>query len=153
MDLYLIRHTLATLAFRTQHALRGAPDNYPEFKAGNDAWTPLEIINHMAAIAVGTNHYYRTGQFSQMEPLPYKEAITKFHSALADLDRALVESEKPDDKLVLQFFQGPWLDMMTHVGQLMMLRRLAGAPVKTEPYYKSDIRAGHLGPDQPLETA
>ena len=153
MDLYLIRHMLATLAFRTQHALRGAPDNYPDFKAGNDTLTPTQIINHMADIAVASGEYYRGHKYELPEPVPYRQAIERFHTGLANLDHTLAESKQPDDALILQFYQGPWLDMMTHVGQLMLLRRLAGPPVKTEPYSKSDIKVGHLGPDQPLETA
>lgn len=151
--IYLLRHYLATLAFRTQHALRGAPANYPEFKAGHNVWTPLRILNHMVEIAVGTKEVYCGRDSGKTEPLEWEDAIRKFHSALQELDTALLEMDSPGDNRILQLFQGPLLDMMTHVGQLMTLRRLAGKPVDTEPYYRSAIRVGRVGPDQPLETA
>ena len=152
-NIYLLRHYLATLAFRTQHAIEGAPDNYPEFKAGHAVLTPLRILNHMTEIAVGTKEVYCGRDFDKLEPLEWEEAIQKFHSALQELDTTLLEMDSPGDQRILQLFQGPWLDMMTHVGQLMTLRRLAGKPVDTEPYYRSNIRVGRVGPDQPLETA
>ncbi|UCG60971.1 MAG: hypothetical protein JSV52_11655 [Candidatus Zixiibacteriota bacterium] len=150
--IYLLRHFLATLAFRTQHAIRGAPEHYPEFKAGKNVWTPLRILNHMTEIVVSTNEVYRGHDASKVELLPWDEVVEKFHSALHELDTSLLEVEPPRAGRFLELFQGPWLDMMTHVGQLMTLRRLAGAPVETEPYYRSKIRVGQVGPDQPLET-
>jgi hypothetical protein len=151
--IYLLRHFLATLAFRTQHAVRGAPEHYAEFKAGKNVWTPLRILNHMTEIVVSTNEVYGGRDASKMEPLPWDEVIEKFHTALHDLDNSLLELDPPAANRILQLFQGPWLDMMTHVGQLMTLRRLAGAPVETEPYYRSNIRVGQVGSNQPLETA
>ena len=47
-----------------------------------------------------------------------------------------------------QLFQGPVADALTHVGQLTLLRRLAGAPVRGENYYLADIESGRVGPDQ-----
>jgi hypothetical protein len=37
---------------------------------------------------------------------------------------------------------------LTHVGQLAMLRRLAGAKIKGENYSRADIVAGRVGPEQ-----
>lgn len=45
-------------------------------------------------------------------------------------------------------FQGPVADALTHVGQLAMLRRLAGEPMKGENYFKAEIVIGRVGPDQ-----
>ena len=45
-------------------------------------------------------------------------------------------------------FQGPVADALTHVGQLAMLRRMAGAPVRGENYFRAAIVAGRVGPDQ-----
>lgn len=44
--------------------------------------------------------------------------------------------------------QGPVADALTHVGQLAMMRRLAGAPIKAENYFVADIAGGRVGPDQ-----
>ena len=152
-NIYLLRHCLATLAFRTQHALRGAPESYPEFKAGKNVWTPLRILNHMTEIVVSTNEIYCGRDASKFELLPWEEVVDKFHDALHELDNNLFEADPPGANRILQLVQGPWLDLFTHVGQLMTLRRLAGSPVDTEPYYRSDIRIGRVGKDQPLTTA
>jgi hypothetical protein len=150
--IYLLRHFLATLAFRTQHAVRGAPEHYPEFKAGKNVWTPLRIMNHMTEIVVSTNDVYCGRDAAKLDLMEWDEVISKFHAGLHELDNSLLEADPPGANRILQLFQGPWLDMMTHVGQLMTLRRLAGSPVETEPYYRSNIRVGSVGPDQPLET-
>ena len=39
-------------------------------------------------------------------------------------------------------------DALTHVGQLMMLRRMSGSPVYGENYIVADIVTGRVGPDQ-----
>jgi hypothetical protein len=152
-NIYLLRHYLATLAFRTQHALTGAPEEFPDFKAGKAIRTPLQILNHMTEIAVGTNEVYCGRDFDKLDPLPWDEVVEKFHAALHDLDNTLLEADPPGANRILQLFQGPWLDMMTHVGQLMTLRRLSGSPVDVEFYYRSNIRVGQVGPNQPLESA
>ena len=52
--------------------------------------------------------------------------------------------EGTDEKL----FQGPIADALTHVGQLAMMRRAAGAPVKGENYFVADITVGRVGQEQ-----
>ena len=47
-----------------------------------------------------------------------------------------------------RLFQGPIADALTHVGQLNFLRRLAGAPIRGENYFKAEIQAGRVGPEQ-----
>jgi hypothetical protein len=47
-----------------------------------------------------------------------------------------------------KLFQGPIADAFTHVGQLALLRRLAGAPVRGENFVRADIVAGRVGAEQ-----
>jgi hypothetical protein len=49
-----------------------------------------------------------------------------------------------------RLFQGPLADALTHVGQLAMLRRLAGSPVRGEDFFVADIATGRVDPDQPV---
>ncbi len=42
---------------------------------------------------------------------------------------------------------------MAHVGQLLILRRMAGSPVPSENFVYADIKAGVVGPDQPEPVA
>jgi hypothetical protein len=39
-------------------------------------------------------------------------------------------------------------DALTHIGQIAMLRRLAGAPVRGENYFRAEIILGRVGPEQ-----
>lgn len=39
-------------------------------------------------------------------------------------------------------------DASTHVGQIAILRRLAGGPVKGENYHKAEVVAGRVGAEQ-----
>jgi hypothetical protein len=80
-------------------------------------------------------------------PLPWEQEVARFFEAVRRLDGALASTD-PLGCPAGRLFQGPIADALTHVGQIAMLRRLAGAPVKGENYYKADIAAGRVGPDQ-----
>ena len=67
--------------------------------------------------------------------------------ALNALD-AYLASDKPLHAPVEKLFQGPIADALTHVGQIAVLRRLAGSPVKGENYFVAEITAGRVGHDQ-----
>ena len=54
-----LRHHLATMAFRAQHAISDAPANYPEFEAGQGVLKPVEILNHINLMLVATRLYIR----------------------------------------------------------------------------------------------
>jgi hypothetical protein len=80
-------------------------------------------------------------------PLEWNEEIARFHQALADFDSYLAsaaELHAPCERL----FQGPIADALTHVGQIAMLRRIAGTPMKGENYSRAKIEAGRVGADQ-----
>jgi hypothetical protein len=73
--------------------------------------------------------------------------VDRFFAALAALDAYLASGDPlggPAEKI----FQGPIADALTHVGQISMLRRLAGSPVRGENYLRARIRAGAVGPEQ-----
>jgi hypothetical protein len=82
-------------------------------------------------------------------PLPWDDESARFFRALTAFDEYLAS----DARLlatVEKLFQGPIADALTHVGQLAMLRRLAGKPVRGENYAKADIETGRVGPNQAL---
>jgi hypothetical protein len=155
MDPYraLLKHFLAAIAYRTQKALRGAPDSFAEFRAGVNVRTPHELIWHMTGLLGYARTFFRSGVW-QPEKLPtFNEEIRRFHEVLEDLGR-FVEEETPRHKISAEeLLQGPLADAMTHAGQLAMLRRLAGSPVAPENFIYATIRAGNLGPDQPAPAA
>jgi hypothetical protein len=144
----MLRHTLATLAYRAGKALRGAPPELADFRAGEGTRTPLQILAHMGdlmdwacALCEG-RHVWR-----DETPRPWDDEVARFFAALECLDQRLADDAPlgcPPERL----FQGPIADALTHVGQIAMLRRMAGAPVRGENYFKAVISAGHVGADQ-----
>jgi hypothetical protein len=144
----LLRHTLATLAYRGGKALRGAPARFATFRVGADSRTPIEILAHMGdlfdwALALARGEHV----WHDSTPGSWEEEVERFFAALQRFDEALASVAPlgfPEERL----FQGPVADALTHVGQIAMLRRLAGAPVKGENYFKADIAAGRVGAEQ-----
>jgi hypothetical protein len=144
------RRFLATLAFRTRHALQDAPLGFEDFEAGMEVRTPLQILHHMTHCLDWVIHILKDEKPTQLERASWMEAVEMFHSKLNQLDQALIDNELADDDKCYRMLQGPLCDAMTHVGQLMMIRRLMGSSVKGTNYYKADIKNGEIGPRQPL---
>jgi hypothetical protein len=149
-DRQLLRHFLAAIAYRTQKALRDAPEHYPTFSAGNRVRTPVELIRHMTSLMGYVRTFFGGGSYPvKPDPLPsFQEEIARFHEVLESVG-ALVASDESCSLTTEQLLQGPFADTMTHVGQLAMLRRLAAAPVAPENFIYADIRAERLDADQP----
>ena len=149
-DRELLRHFLAAIAYRTQKALRDAPEHYPTFSAGNRVRTPVELIRHMTSLMGYVRTFFVGGSYPvKPDPLPtFKEEVARFHELLESVG-ALLASDERCSLTTEQLLQGPFADTMTHVGQLAMLRRLAAAPVAPENFIYADIRAERLDADQP----
>jgi hypothetical protein len=146
----MLRHFLAALAYRTQKALRDAPANFGDFRAGHDVRTPAELVRHMTSVLGYSRTCFIGGRYWP-EPLPSLAAeIERFHEMVADLAGHLQRGTELQGVRPEQLLQGPFADAMTHAGQLAMLRRLAGAPVPPENFIVADISAERLGPDQPM---
>ena len=62
---------------------------------------------------------------------------------------AYLASGEQEHAPIERLFQGPVADALTHVGQLAMLRRLAGCPICGENYYVAEIAAGQVSADLP----
>lgn len=150
MDRTLLRHFLAAIAYRTQKALRGAPPHYPDFSAGRQLRTPVEILRHMTSVLGYARTFFVGGSYPfHPDPLPtFAEEQERFHAMLHALDELLAQGAIANELTDDQLLQGPLADVMTHVGQLALLRRLAGAPVPPENFIYAEVRVGHLGPAQ-----
>lgn len=144
----LLRHTLATLAYRSARALENAPPSFANFEGAGRR--PVVILAHMGdlfrwalSMAQGNPAWHSS------EPLDWSSEQERFFAALAAFDACLASSaplQAPADRLL----QGPIADALTHTGQLAMLRRLAGAPIRGEDFYAAAIVIGHVGPVQPV---
>lgn len=150
-DRELLRHFLAAIAYRTQKALRGAPASYPDFAAGNQSRTPVEILRHMTSLMGYVRTLFLGGSYPVKPPaLPsFQDEITRFHQMLEEIG-TLLESGAAPSITTEQLLQGPFADVMTHVGQLGLLRRLADSPVAPENFIYAHIDGDRLGPEQAM---
>lgn len=144
----LLRHTLATLAYRGGKAVRDAPAGFEAFKAGPATRTPGQILAHLGDLMDWGLSIARGAQsWNDSSPRPWKDEVARFFAAIEAFDRYLA-SQEPLEAPAEQLFQGPVADALTHVGQIAMLRRLAGGAVRGENYFKADIASGRVGPEQ-----
>jgi hypothetical protein len=143
----LLRHTLATLAYRATRAFEGSPDDFGAFSgAGRE---PCEILAHMGDLfdwALSTAEGQERWHNSQ--PLSWPAEQKRFFAALEAFD-AFLASPAPLHTSIEKLLQAPVADALTHVGQLAMLRRLAGSPTRGENFLVAAIAIGQLGPEQP----
>ena len=144
----LLRHTLATLAYRGAKALRGAPAEFADYRADGGSRTPGQILAHMGdlldwslALSDGRHDWHDS------PALPLEQGAARFFAALEPLD-ARMANGAPLATAAERIFQGPIADALTHVGQLAMLRRMSGAPFQGENYFKAEIVAGRVGAEQ-----
>ena len=143
----LLRHTLATLAYRTVRALEYAPESFANFESAGRS--PVQILAHMGdlflwalSMAQGNPGWHNT------QPLAWPQEQQRFFAALSAFDAYLASSSKvhaPIERLM----QGPVADALTHAGQLAMLRRLAGSPTRGENFYVAAITIGQINSVQP----
>ncbi|MBK8464634.1 MAG: hypothetical protein IPL32_02280 [Chloracidobacterium sp.] len=145
----MLRHFLGALAYRTQKALRNAPEDFAEFDAGGGVRTPMELVRHMASLLGYARTFFIGGSYWP-EPLDtFDGEIERFHQNLAYLRQHLDDGIPLIDITEERMLQGPFSDAMTHAGQLAMLRRLHGKPVPSENFILADVSAENLSSKQP----
>jgi hypothetical protein len=146
--LEMLRHTVATLAYRGAKAVRGAPAEFAAFRAAPDSRTPAEILAHMGDLLDWALRMCDGRKEWHNSPaLAWDEGAARFFTALEAFDKRLASGEPlgyPAEKI----FQGPIADALTHVGQIAMLRRMAGCKMRGENYFVAHIEAGRVGAAQ-----
>lgn len=143
-----LRHGLATLAYRFAKSVRGADSSFGDFDPGAGVRPPREIVRHLSQLVAWIRTRLRGGTVEDPPPLDWPGEVARFHAALEEVDQ-LVESGPPlPDDTCLAILQGPLSDALTHVGQIAMLRRLAGSPVPGENFSRAGVRRGRVGADQ-----
>ena len=150
----LLNHFLAALAYRTQKALRDAPDEFGSFQPQADVRSPKELVRHMTSVLGYARTYFIGGSYWPDALETLKDEIIRFHEMLEGLSSHLT-SDTPllNGMTEEQLLQGPFSDAMTHAGQLAMLRRFAGAPVPPENFIVANIQPANLSPEQPTPAA
>jgi hypothetical protein len=145
----MLRHALATLAYRAGKVLRDAPADFEAFRPSEGGRSAGEILAHMCdlmdwAVSIAD----RKETWKDSRPQRWDSDVARFFESAARFDECLsgpLGAEAPAGRL----FQGPVADALTHVGQLAMMRRMSGAPIRGENYFKADISEGRIGLNQP----
>jgi hypothetical protein len=144
----LLRHTVAALAYRASKAVRGAPADFAEYRSAPDSRTPGQILAHMGDLfdwAIRMCDGSR--EWTESPVLAWDEGVARFFAALEAFDKRL-SSGAPLGSPAEKLFQGPIADALTHVGQIAMLRRLAGCKMRGENYFAAKIEMGRVGVEQ-----
>ena len=137
----VLRHMVATVAYRGGIAVADAPESFATFRAHDTTRTPGEILAHIGDLLEGSLHLVKGEMvYLTSSPLPWKEEVERFFSAVKEFDLYLASTE-PLACTVEKLVQGPIGDALTHVGQIVMLRRMAGMPIRSAAYFTADIVA------------
>jgi hypothetical protein len=144
----MLRHVVATLAYRAGKTLRGVPEIFADFRASEHTRKPVEILAHMGDLADWALSIVSGNQkWNDSKPLFWSKEVERFFAALQALD-AYLASDKPLHGDVKKLFQGGLADALTHTGQIALLRGIAGCPMRSENYYAAKIEAGRVGIEQ-----
>jgi hypothetical protein len=144
----LLRHTIATLAYRGGKVLRGATTDFSTFRMNDQTRTPVEILAHIGDLLEWGLSLAKGKQvWNNALPQPWEHEVERFFEALRQFDSYLASGD-PLGCAPQSLFQGPIADALTHVGQIAMLRRIAGIPIRGENYFQADIVSGKIGADQ-----
>ena len=144
----LWRHTLATLAYRAAKAMRGAPSGFETFSAGQGTRSAGEILAHLGDLFDWSARMADGDRTFHVSPtLEWNAGVARFFASLEAFDRRVAD-ERPIPMPMELLFQGPIADALTHIGQISLLRRLAGSPVRGETYPLAKIEIGRIGLDQ-----
>jgi hypothetical protein len=146
----LLRHFLATLAYRTQKALRGAPDSFPNFRAAPTVRTPHELVHHIDSLMGYARTFFIGGEYRQALLPDFEDEVARLHATVEDVALHLKLGTQFNGITPERMLQGPFADAMTHAGQIAILRRLAASPVPSENFIYADVSVDNLGPNQPL---
>ena len=144
----LLRHAVATVAYRGGKAVRGAPDSFASYSPDGSPRTPAKILAHVGDLYDWALSQAKGAEvWTDSEPLPWSREVERFHATLQRFDDYLA-SDAPLAAPAEKLFQGAIADSLAHVGQLAMLRRLAGAKMKSVNYSRAEIVAGRVGAEQ-----
>src|SRR4051812_45630156 len=144
----LLRHTVATVAYRGGKAIRDTPASFASYSGDASDRTASKILAHIGDLYDWALSQAKGAEaWNDSTPLEWDREVARFHLALQRFDDYLA-SDAPLAATPEKLFQGAIADSLAHVGQLAILRRLGGAKMKSENYSRAEIVAGRVGPDQ-----
>lgn len=139
----LLRHILSTIKYRFEKSVKGSPQSFDDFSLGKGSRSPKEIINHMYDVLYSTRVFIEQGASpkTEIERLSFENEIERFNTELRKIDQ-LLDANSLDIPYSKRLIQGPFSDILTHIGQIAMLQRLAENPIDKEDFSRSDIQTG-----------
>jgi hypothetical protein len=144
----LLRHALATLAYRGAKTIRNTTEGFAAFQACEGMRQPGQILAHIGDLMDwGLSMANGKREWHDSKPLPWEKEGERFFASLKRFDEYLASGE-PQHAPLEKLLQGPVADALAHVGQIAILRRMAGLPMKGENYYKAEITVGRVGAHQ-----
>jgi len=147
----MMRHFLATLAYRARKTMVGAPADFAVFDGAGK--TPSAILSHMGDLLAWSITWFTEPRWKKAEVGSWDENVTRFFTLLKELDALLASDAQVRGYNDERMMQGPLADAMTHVGQLAMLRRLAGAPTAPENFAEAVVTIGDVSAPSSTRTA
>ena len=138
----LMRHLVATIAFRASRALRDAPDGFDDVRLADDGWCARELLLHMSNVLAFAYATITQTDRVKHELRDWHGEVDRFYGILGDIDARLATGASLEPGMDLKLVQGPFADTLTHVGQLLSMRRRCGSPIPATNYIKADIRTG-----------
>ena len=138
----LMRHFLATLAYRARKTIAGAPAEFPHF--GGAGKEPTRILSHMGDLMSWSISLFSQEKWEPAKETDWDKNVVRFFALLKELDSLLASGAPVRCYSEERMLQGPLADAMTHVGQLAMLRRMAGAPTQPENFAAAPVAIGDL---------
>ena len=138
----MLRHLLATVAFRASVAVADVGDDFANFRVGKTVRTPGEILAHIGDLIYGS-HFLLKGEMVRLnsKPMSWSDETERFFSGIRELD-VFLASDAELAFPVEKFIQGPIGDALTHVGQIVILRRMFGSPISEQAYFEAEIIPG-----------
>ena len=139
----LLRHIISTIKYRFEKSVKGSHQTFGDFSLGKDSRSPKEIIHHMNDVIYSTRVYIEQESMPQeeIEKLSFENEIERFKAELSKVDQ-LLDNKSLDVNYSKRLVQGPFSDVLTHIGQIAMLQRLVENPIDWEDFSRSNIKTG-----------
>ena len=145
----LLRHLLATVAYRFHAAVEGCAPDFADFVPEGASRSPRDLLAHCVYVLRLARSSFEPGLEVTAPPaVSWDEMAALLHDELAMLDHHLERARPAQTWTLEQLVQGPFADVLTHIGQLAMLRRMSGDPVQPQSFLRAKVRVGRVGPDQ-----
>jgi hypothetical protein len=143
MNNELLRHIISTIKYRFEKSIKGSHQTFGDFSLGKESRNPREIVHHMYDVIYSTRVFIEQESLPQekIEKLSFENEIERFNAGLSKVDQ-LLDEKNLDINYSKRLVQGPFSDILTHIGQIAMLQRLVDKPIDREDFSRSEIRTG-----------